>query len=71
MYRLVASLVGDVILEAHFHRGVAEADLQSLGEELIQLYSRCPIDLDAPLVEVDTSRPLDIASVVREVRRQM
>ena len=32
MYRLVEDLAGDVILEAHFHRGVAEQELQSLGE---------------------------------------
>jgi len=112
MYRLVGSVAGDVILEAHFHGGVAEAELQSLGEELIQLYCRCPIDLawerykirrddpsrhpghlpehqdevatagwrtkpprpldlDAPLVEVDTSHPVDIGSVVNEVRQLM
>jgi predicted kinase len=112
MYRLVDDLVGDVILEAHFHAGTAEQELQSLGEKLIQLYCRCPLDiawqryrirrddpdrhpghlpehqdetatagwrarrprplgLDAPLLEVDTSAPVDIESVVRNLRQLM
>ncbi len=110
MYRLVEDLIGDVILEAHFHAGVAEPSLAALGEELIQVYCSCPVevaweryrlrrddpnrhpghlpehqdekatagwrarpplplDLDAPLVEVDTTTPVDIEMVAREVRQ--
>jgi len=110
MYQLVEDLAGDVILEAHFHAGVAESALEALGEGLIQAYRMCPVeiaweryrlhrddpdrhprhlpehqderatagwrkrppqplDLDAPLVEVDTTVPVDIESVADAVRR--
>ncbi len=110
MYELVADLVGGVILEAHFHGGVAEPALRALGQELIQVYCTCPVevaweryklrrddperhpghlpehqdetatagwrtrrptplDLGAPLVEVDTSSPVDIDSVAHRLRQ--
>ena len=109
MYRLVDDFVGPLILEAHFHAGVAEPDLQALGQNLIQLYCSCPVDvawhrykirrddpdrhpghrpehqdetatagwrtkpprplgLDAPLLVVDTSRPVDIDAIAIEIR---
>lgn len=45
MYGLIDDLGTDVILEAHFHRGVAERTLGALGRQLIQLYCRCPGDV--------------------------
>ena len=110
MYKLVEDLAGHVILEAHFHAGAAEPALEALGQELIQVYCRCPVeiaweryrlrrddpdrhpghlpdhqderatarwrtrpprplDLDAPLVEVDTTVPVDIELVADAVRR--
>jgi predicted kinase len=112
MYRLVDGLVGDVILEAHFHAGTAEPALQSLGHRLVQVYCHCPVEiawqrykirrddparhpghlpehqdeeatagwrsrppqplaLDAPLLTVDTSVPVDVDSVAIEVRELM
>ena len=109
MYQLVEGLAGDVILEAHFHTGVAEAELESLGQSLIQVYCQCPVEvawqryqvrrddparhpghlpehqdeeatagwrtrapqplaLDAPLLTIDTSGPVDIESVADRVR---
>lgn len=108
MYALVADLDA-VVLESHFWHGVAEADLQSLGRPLLQLYCRCPVDvavdryrqrargddrhpghlpehqseeaiarwasteprplqLDGPLIVVDTSRPVDMIELVQQVR---
>lgn len=110
MYQLIDGLAGNVILEAHFYTGQAEAELEALGEDLIQLYCRCPVEvawrryqarrgdptrhpghlpehqdeaatarwrttepeplrLDGPLLEVDTSGPIDIESLANRVRQ--
>jgi hypothetical protein len=45
MYALVPEMGGPVVLEAHFHRGVAERDLTSLGQPMVQVYCSCPVDL--------------------------
>ncbi|MEM9518801.1 MAG: AAA family ATPase [Actinomycetota bacterium] len=112
MYSLIDDLAGDVIIEAHFHRGVAEPALEALGVQLIQLYCRCPVeiaweryqarrddpnrhpghlaehqddaatagwrtaaprplDLNAPLLEVDTAGPVDIESLAGTVRQML
>lgn len=112
MYQLVGGLAGDVILEAHFHAGTAEPQLQGLGHRIIQLYCRCPVEiawrryeirrddpsrhpghlsehqddratagwrtmppqplrLDAPLLEVDTSGPVDVEEIARQVNQLM
>ena len=44
MYQLVDGLAGDAILEAHFYDGVAEAELEALGKQLVQLYCQCPVE---------------------------
>lgn len=108
MYSLVDDLAGDAILEAHFHRGVAEPALRALGVDLVQLYCKCPVDiaweryrkrrddpdrhpghlpehqddtatatwrtttplpldLNAPLLEVDTSGPVNIERLAEDV----
>jgi predicted kinase len=110
--RALAAEAGAAVLESHFHRGVAEADLESLGKPMVQVYCRCPIDvavaryraraaspdrhpghlpqhqadeviaswstvepeplaLDAPLVEVSTVEPVDVAAVAADVRRHL
>lgn len=112
MYELVDGLAGDVILEAHFHTGTAEPALKALGEQIVQVNCRCPIeiawrryeirrndparhpghlpehqddkatagwrtkppqplDLDAPLIEVDTSQPVDVEELVRDIHQAM
>jgi predicted kinase len=104
MYALVPELGGPVVLEAHFHRGVAEQELSALGLPLLQVYCRCPVelaweryqyrredpsrhpghlpehqdetatsgwrmteprplDLDVPLIEVDTSTEVDVVEL--------
>lgn len=108
MYALVPEIGGSVVLEAHFHRGVAEHDLSALGQPLVQIYCRCPIDvaweryqqrrddparhpghlpehqdesatlgwrtteplpldLHAPLIEVDTSREVDVITLADQI----
>jgi predicted kinase len=108
MYALVPELGRPVVLEAHFHRGVAEQDLAAIGQPLIQVYCRCPMDLaweryqerrvdptrhpghllehqdanatlswrtaeplplelDAPLIEVDTSTPVDVVALANQI----
>lgn len=109
MYDLVRTFATDVLIEAHFHGGVAEADLHALGLPLVQVFCRCPVavawdryqkrrddplrhrghrlehqdesatlswrtsdprplDLDGPLVEVDTATSVDIESLANVVR---
>jgi predicted kinase len=109
MFAIVRQLVGDVIIEAHFHRGVAEADLADLGSPLVQVFCDCPVelawqryrdrrddparhpghlpehqdesatagwrsvkprplDIDAPLLVVDTSKAVDVAAVASMIR---
>jgi len=109
LYAVVRALPGDVIIEAHFHRGVAEPHLLALGRPLVQIYCRCPVDvawaryatrrddparhpghrpehqdeeatrswrestpapldLDAPLLDVDTSGPVDVDGLAAELR---
>jgi predicted kinase len=46
MYAVAAETQG-AVLESHFWRGLAEGDLLALGEPIIQVYCRCPIDLAA------------------------
>lgn len=108
MYAVLDDLVGDVIFEAHFHRGIAEATLEATGHDLVQVYCSCPpevaweryqrrrdeptrhpghhpehqdemataewrdqppepLDLDGPLIVVDTTRPVDIAALTSQV----
>lgn len=108
MYALVPELGGPVVLEAHFHRGIAEPNLVALGQPLVQVYCRCPVDLawdryqqrradparhpghlpehqdeaatrrwrttepvpldlDAPLIEADTSREVDVAAIAAQI----
>jgi predicted kinase len=43
----LAATIPRVILEAHFHRGVAEPDLLALDRRIVQIYCRCPVDLAA------------------------
>ena len=110
MFDLVREFTGDVIIEAHFHRGVAEADLRGLGRPLVQVYCECPVelawqrycerrddpgrhpghlpehqdesatagwrtgeaqplDIEAPLLVIDTSRIVDIGEVASRLRR--
>ena len=45
MYDLVADVAGDVILDAYFHRGVAEVELSGLGVPLVQVFCRCPVEV--------------------------
>jgi predicted kinase len=111
MYALAADL-DSVVLESHFWRGVAEADLGSLARPLIQVYCRCPVDvaverykrramtadrhpghlpdhqsdeviawwasikpepleLDAPLIEVDTSGAVNTVELAAKVTAAM
>jgi predicted kinase len=44
MYSL-AQTIPKVILESHFHRGVAEPDLLALDRRLVQVYCRCPVEI--------------------------
>ncbi|MBK9178398.1 MAG: AAA family ATPase [Acidimicrobiales bacterium] len=108
VYALVPELAGPVVLEARFHRGVAESDLASLGQPLVQVYCACPVDLawsryqqrredparhpghlpehqddaatlgwrtteplpldlDAPLIEVDTSTEVDVVALAAQI----
>ncbi len=110
MFALVPSLAGHVILEAHFHTGAAEAQLEALPGDLIQVFCRCPVDvawaryqlrrddpnrhpghlpehqdhaatagwrsrepapldLEAPLIDVDTSGTVDVGAVAAQLRR--
>ncbi|MFI5043926.1 MAG: AAA family ATPase [Acidimicrobiales bacterium] len=110
MFDVVREFPGDVIVEAHFHRGVAEDDLRGLGRPLVQVYCDCPVelawlrycerrddpgrhpghlpehqdesatagwrtveprplDLEAPLLVIDTSRTVDITEVASRLRR--
>lgn len=43
MYRVAAVQRVDVVLEAHFYRGVAEQELGQLGPELVQVWCQCPV----------------------------
>jgi predicted kinase len=45
MYGLVPDLGPSIILEAHFHRGIAENDLRALGMPMVQVFCRCPVDV--------------------------
>lgn len=119
----LAAEAGPVVLESHFWRGVAEAELEHLGRPLVQVYCRCaldiavsryrqrigtpgrhrghlpavegdeagsamaadaamaagaapagwstvepqPLDLQAPLIEVDTTGPVDIEALVLRI----
>jgi predicted kinase len=45
MYNLVTDLGPDVVLEANFHRGLAEPELHALGCPLVQVFCRCPVEL--------------------------
>jgi len=108
MFDVVREFPGDVIVEAHFHRGVAEDDLRGLGRPLVQVYCECPVelawqrycerrddperhpghlpehqdetatacwrtveprplDLEAPLLVIDTSRTVDITEVSSQI----
>lgn len=108
MYSLAATSP-NVILEAHFQRGIAEPELLALHRRIVQIYCRCPVEVaaeryrrrvddpdrhaghllehqsdevigrwmneaptpldlpDALLVEVDTSKPVDLGPVVRAI----
>ena len=47
-HRVLRALAADAraaVLESHFHRGVAEAELESLGSPMVQVYCRCPLDV--------------------------
>jgi predicted kinase len=107
MYALAADS-GSAVLESHFWPGISEPDLEALGQPLVQIYCRCPmelaverylqrvdspdrhaghlpehqsaeaiagwtsvepapLDLDAPLIEVDTTKPVDIADLAARV----
>ena len=46
MYSLAAR-IPKVILEAHFQRGIAEPELQTLNRRIVQIYCRCPLDVAA------------------------
>ena len=106
---LIEGLVGDVIVEAHFHTGTAEAQLRSLRQPLIQVWCNCPVEeawrryqirsdhpdrhpghlpehqndaatvgwrtrtpsplsLDAPLMKIGTSGPVDISALCLKLR---
>jgi len=41
----VATTCPQVILEAHFQRGVAEPELLALDRRIVQIYCRCPVDV--------------------------
>jgi predicted kinase len=43
--RALAAEAGAAVLESHFHRGVSEPDLASLGAPMVQVYCRCPLDV--------------------------
>jgi predicted kinase len=45
MYDLARHMATDVVLEAHFHRGVAEDDLVALGVPLVQVHCSCPVEV--------------------------
>jgi predicted kinase len=46
MYSL-AQTIPQVILDAHFQRGIAEPELQALDRRIVQIYCRCPVDVAA------------------------
>ncbi|HKY15083.1 MAG TPA: AAA family ATPase [Microthrixaceae bacterium] len=110
MFDLVRQFPGHVIIEAHFHHGLAEQDLHGLGRPLVQVYCDCPVDLawqrycerrddparhpghlpehqdesatagwrhaaprpldlDAPLIVVDTSQAVDVVELASRIRR--
>jgi len=46
MYSLGAKCP-QVILEAHFQRGIAEPELLALNRRIVQIYCRCPVDVAA------------------------
>jgi len=45
MYDLAREMQHGVVLEAHFHRGIAEPELEALGRPLIQVFCQCPVEL--------------------------
>jgi predicted kinase len=111
MYGILRNLSGSVVIESHFHRGVAEPDLEALGVPLIQVFCRCPVDLaweryqlrrddpsrhpghhpdhqdeaatrswrtspplpldlEAPLIDVDTTTAVNVQDVVAAIRNR-
>jgi predicted kinase len=43
----LAATIPNVILEAHFQRGIAEPELLALNRRIVQIYCRCPVDVAA------------------------
>lgn len=109
MQVVAAGIPGTVVMEAHFHRGIAEPVLTAAPRSLVQVWCSCPVAvawdryqrrrddpdrhpghrpdhqdesatrgwrdatpaplaLDAPLVVVDTSLPVDVSEVAHTVR---